>query len=117
MKKTDLASLLKKVVAQYKSPQGVGSNKILESTGEAGGSIQPREDETPSRIEDLSKIRSTKTTKAVLKMQLELYRNLLPDIPTSDQLEEKKKAELVELLVDAVNHYKSLQNEEHTKDR
>ena len=68
-------------------------------------------------MEDLSKIRSTKTTKTVIKVQLELCRNLVPGIPTPDQLESKKKTEPVDLLVNAVKHYQSLQNEEHPEDR
>ena len=74
-------------------------------------------DEAPARMEDLSKIRSTKTTKTVIKVQLELCRNLVPGIPTPDQLESKKKTEPVDLLVNAVKHYQSLQNEEHPEDR
>jgi hypothetical protein len=60
-------------------------------------------------MEDLSKIRSSKTTKTVLKAQLELYRSLVPNMHTTDQLEGKKKNELVDLLVNAVQHYKSSQ--------
>jgi hypothetical protein len=42
----------------------------------------------------------------MLRMQLELYRQLVPNIPPSDQLEGKKKSELAELLVKAVNQCK-----------
>ena len=53
--------------------------------------------------EDLSKIESSKTTKTVLKVQPELYRQLVLGIPTSNQLEGMKKYELVDLLVNAIN--------------
>ena len=56
-------------------------------------------DETPERMEDLAKINSSKTTKTVLKNKLELYRQLVPGIPTSDQFERNHQAELVEMLV------------------
>jgi len=46
----------------------------------------------------------------VLKIQLELYRNLVAGIPSSDQLEGMKKPELVEQLVKAVNYFQGSQN-------
>jgi hypothetical protein len=61
------------------------------------------------RILGLAKIKSSKTNKTVLKSQLELYRQLVPGIPTSHQLEGKKNTELVELLVEAVNKYRAQQ--------
>jgi len=87
------------------STEAVALDRNMHTNAQAGGSIMA--DEAPVRMEDLTKIRSSKTTKTVLKVQLELYRNLVPDIPAPDQLEGKKKNELVDLLVNAVNQYKS----------
>jgi len=105
MKKTNLVDLLNGIIAQHTSTEAVALDRNMHTNAQAGGSIMA--DEAPVRMEDLTKIRSSKTTKTVLKVQLELYRNLVPDIPAPDQLEGKKKNELVDLLVNAVNQYKS----------
>ena len=115
MRKSDLIDLLKRVVAEYKASQVADSDRNVQHIAQGEGSITA--DEAFARMEDLSKIKSTKTTKTVLKVQLELYRNLVPGIPTLDQLESKKKTELVDLLVNAVKHYQSLQDEEHPEAR
>jgi hypothetical protein len=114
MRKPALIDLLKGVAAQYKASQAGDLVRNMQPTVQVGGSIIS--DQGPARMVDLSKIRSTKTTKTVLKAQLELYRQLVPSMPMSDQLEGMKKAELVNLLVDAVNHYTSSQSGEHAED-
>jgi hypothetical protein len=105
MKKASLVDLLNSIIAQHISTQAVAPDRNVNVNAQAGGSIMA--DEAPARMEDLAKIKSSKTNKTMLKVQLELYRNLVPGIPASDQLEGKKKNELVDLLVNAVNQYKS----------
>jgi hypothetical protein len=105
MKKTGLVDLLKEVVAQFKASEAGNFARNVQNSTQAEGSGMA--EEAPARIEDLSKIRSTKTSKTVLKIQLELYRNLVAGIPSSDQLEGMKKPELVEQLVKAVNYFKA----------
>ena len=102
MKKASLVDFLNsKVIAQHTSTQAAALDRNMHANAQAGGSIMA--DEVPARMEDLTKIRRSKTTKTVLKVQLELYRNLVPDISASDQLEGKKKNELVDFLVNTVN--------------
>lgn len=96
MKKSGLVDLLKKVIAQYKALQATDSGSNLQFTVQTAESIM--DDDTLARMEDLSKIRSAKTNKSVLKNQLELYRQLVPDIPPSDQLEKKKRQTLLSSL-------------------
>jgi hypothetical protein len=108
LKKAGLVDLLKLVVAQYKQDSQASETAIdVQNIAQAEGSTAA--DDAPTRMEDLSKIRSSKTTKTVLKAQLELYRSLVPNMDPADQLEGKKKNELVDLLVNAVQHYKSSQ--------
>ena len=106
LKKGGLIDLLKGLVAQYQSSEAVNQAQNQQDSVQVERSTIV--DETPERMEDLAKINSSKVTKTVLKNQLELYRQLVPGIPTSDQLERKKKAELVEMLVLAVNNYRAL---------
>ena len=105
LKKAALVDLLKRLMVQYQSSKTINQDSNLQDPVQAGG--QMIVDETPRRMEDLAKIKSSKTNKTVLKTQLELYRQLVSGIPTSDQLEGKKKTELVELLVEAVNQYRA----------
>jgi hypothetical protein len=105
MKKASLVDLLNSIIAQHTSIQAVALDRNVNVNAQTGGSIMV--DEAPARMEDLTKIKSSKTNKTMLKVQLELYRNLVPGIPASGQLEGKKKNELVDLLVNAVNQYKS----------
>jgi hypothetical protein len=112
MRKSALVDLLKRVVAEYKTLQAADSGRNVQLIAQAGGSIIAND--APARM---SKIRSTKTKKTVLKVQLELYRKLVPGIPTPVQLEGKKRDEFVDLLVNAVNHYKSSQTEGHAQGR
>jgi hypothetical protein len=115
MRKSALVDLLKRVVAEYKTSQAADSGRNVQPIAQAEGYIIAND--APARMEDLSKIRSTKTNKTVLKVQLELYRKLVPGIPTPVQLEGKKRDELIDLLVNAVNHYKSSQTEGHAQGR
>jgi len=107
MRKPALIDLLKMVAAQYKASQTRDMARNVQPTMQAGSSIIV--DQGPARILDVSKITSSKTTKTVLKAQLELYRQCLPNMPISEQMEGIKKPELVNLLLDAVNHYTSSQ--------
>jgi hypothetical protein len=110
MRKPALIDLLKMVAAQYKASQTGDMARNVQPTMQAGSSIIV--DQDPARILDVSKITSSKTIKTVLKAQLELYRQCLSNMPISEQMEGMKKPELVNLLLDAVNHYTSSQSRE-----
>ena len=70
LKKQGLVDLLKMVVAKYKASGAEDFPRNLHTTHAEGYIMR---EEASARMEDLSKIRSTKTNKAVLKIQLELY--------------------------------------------
>src|SRR5882762_2396228 len=110
MRKPALIDLLKMVAAQYKASETRDMARNVQPTMQAGSSIIV--DQGPARILDVSKITSSKITKTVLKALLELYGQCLPNMPISEQMEGMKKPELVNLLLDAINHYTSSQSRE-----
>jgi hypothetical protein len=114
MRKPALIDLLKRVAAQYKASQTGDMARTVQPTMQSGSSIIV--DQGPARMLNVSKITSSKTTKVVLKTQLELYRQCLPNMPTPEQMEGMKKPELVNLLLDAVNYYTSSQSRELAED-